>query len=227
MARRKRSFARSRTSPDMGWFLSSGVLINAWEAVAPGVGFGSDPILTFDDIEELSSSMTKDKSDWFIKRVLVDIYVNIAARGAENSAASRMVDIALFTAPELQVETWNLDPSEIHQPAFWDITRRMIRTYNRPAYDPFEPMIDETNGGRVAVTSASGTAPADRRFDAGWGYWGPNYVHDDFTVSNAGLVPESSFFIAMSNASVGPGYFPGDQVAAYWSTRVLLQKRRG
>jgi len=224
MARRKRVF--KRTSPDMGWFLGAGVLINAHGDPA-GNSFAQDVIMTFDDIDELSSAMTKDKSDWFIKRILVDVYGAIATRTDGATAGSRMVDYAICTANDLQMLEWDANPSEIHSPGFWDLTRRVIRTYNRPVYDPFEPMIDEGNGGRLAVISQSGTAPGDRRFDAGWDYWGPSYIHDDFTVSSAGLVPESSLYIAMSNAAVGPGYFPGDQVAAYWNARVLLQKRRG
>lgn len=214
---RKRRF--KQTSPDMGWIVTRGNISGTVDVLSQELN-SSDEVFNFTDIDELDSVMSKDKSDWFIKRVLFHGYPYLT-RSATTSLPYRICSVALHTSMDPLNQSMNASDVPIMSAPWYDSTMRILRTYNRPLYDAWQPAT--TEGGRL-ITIADDIEV----YDSVQSIWGPSHIQDDFTVSNAGLVNDSSMFVSLSTCNIGgPSYSSGDTIALFWTLQVLLQKRRG
>lgn len=218
MARRKRYFRR--TQPDRGWFVSSNDL-----TFTVGGSFSVVNVVNVFDFEDITADdlVTQDKSDWFIKRVIVDAYP-VVGRQTATSAPARIWGLGLGTLQDDVALSWDLSvltTDQIFSADSMDRWRRTFRLYNKPVYATWNPA---TVSGQLAVDEAAAT---NQLYTAD-SPWGDSAVHDDFEVSNAGLVPDSGMYAVIGTAP-GPSNYDwasGDTLTVQCYTRTLLQKRR-
>lgn len=221
MARRRRKGRFKRTTPDMGWWVSDESLSFEKTGIPSALDFST--VFEFDDIDSDDSLITQDKSDWFIKRVIVDVYPQLL-RNNPLGGPARIWQCAIGTMEFSNADFLTNSPLPILNAGFYERWRRLFKTYTRPVYTPWLPALS-TNGTLATQSDDTPVAVADATTP-----FGPSSIHDDFSVSNAGLVDNSGLVIAITSTDTapGPGYFwqADDSMTAVAYVRVLLQKRR-
>lgn len=114
---------------------------------------------------------------------------------------------------------------EVLDPTTYERWRRLFKTYTRPVYRTWEPKLD--SNGRLFTWDAMGSPVETNASDSPWGI---SSIHDDFSVSNAGLVDRTSLYLAISSDAIAPAdryeWIDGDRLVVAAYVRVLLQKRR-
>lgn len=220
MAKRRRRGRFKRSSPDMGWWTSQEELNLTY---APGGALSFSTVFDFDNIDSDDALITQDKSDWFIKRVILDLYPVLGRPSSPTSGPARIYEAAVGTMDLSKAADLVNSPEEILAPDFYERWRRLFKTYTRPVYATYTPAL--SSGGLLVQTSGM---PAE--VNVADSPWGPSSIHDDFSVSNAGLSHESAMFVVVSTTETPPStsydWISGDTLAASAYVRVLLQKRR-
>lgn len=204
----------------MGWFVGSDEIQFTVDDSSPGLGSNWQQMFGFADIDSDDALIAQDKSDWFIKRVLLDAYP-VLTRADEISAPARIYSLAIGTIP-VPSSSGAIPGSDIFTSTAYDYWRRLFRSYSRPVYAT--TLVGLADNDTSVVTSA-GPATSKTVADSPWG---PSSVHDDFEVSNAGLVHNSGLIVAASTA-LGPSVYTWDEndiLTVFVQWRVLLQKRR-
>lgn len=204
----------------MGWFVGGDELQFTVDGSSPGLGSNVQAMFGFADIDSDDALITQDKSDWFIKRVILDAYP-VLTRADEISAPARIYSFAVGTIPPPGNATV-VPGSDIFTATAFDFWRRLFRSYSRPVYAT--TLVGTADNDTSVVTSA-GPATSKTVADSPWG---PSSIHDDFEVSNAGLVHNTSLVCAASVA-LGPSVYTWDEndiLSVFVQWRVLLQKRR-
>lgn len=233
MARRRRRGRFNRISPDMGWWVDTGDLsfIRANPNGDNGVFGTAVSILQFGDITDDDSLITRDNSDWFIKRVLLEVFPAYSANngGEQPTDAARLWTCAIGTIDNDKLAEWVVNQSHrLFEPDGYEMWARVFRQYNKPVYATHTPKI--VTGSAFTGAEAVNTSSTENYvYRVQTEPWGPSAIVDDFTVSNAGLRPEQSVSLAigdLSGPTVGYSWDPGDQLLIRWCTRILLQKRR-
>lgn len=220
MARRRTRWRRNRQSPDMGWFISEDEVFLNPDGVSK-----SDAILElfrFDDIDSDQAGIGKQKSDWFIKRVIVDVYSHFNAGGTWGQfAGCGFLAYSMGTMTGEEVDSVNIGLGDQMSADGYDQWSRLFRTWTRPTYRPSHFPVESTG-----ALSAKPSGPQDYRASALW--FGESYIRDDFQVSNAGLRPEDIvvMWVSTLDTFAARPYLDGDQVAIKMYARTLLQKRR-
>lgn len=218
MAKRRRYFKRE--APDRGWFVQGTDLTFTVTGSAAHVN-----VVNIFDFEDITADdlVTQDKSDWFIKRIIVDAYP-VITRASNTTNPARIWGLGLGSLQDDVALAWDLSAltaDQLFRPDSMDRWRRTFRLYNRPVYATWTPAVVS---GDLAVNEAG----SFNRIEVADSPWGLSAVHDDFEVSNAGLVPDSGVYAVISTAE-GPGAYDwasGDILTVQCYTRTLLQKRR-
>jgi len=180
-------------------------------------------LFQFSDInaEALSGAIAADKSDWFVKRVILDIYLSLGAVGGQITDTARLTEWGVGICTDVvgtDVANANIRPISDE---FFDSCARVFQTWQMPVYlGGVVPYDGET----IAVTNPSTASE--------WGvmapFWGPASAHLDIEVSNAGLRPDQSCELFISQVP-GPGSYnwdASDSLNFNVMYKVLLQKRR-
>lgn len=222
--RRKRKGYFRRVKPDMGWWVSNETL----QATKPasGVGLDMSTVFDFDDINNDNVLITQDKSDWFIKRVIIDAFP-VLERDAQNNGPARLFEFGIGTMEGARAGALITTPQAVLSPFFYEEWRRLFKSYAKPVYATWEPIVDPANLLLGTDEAPLSGAPIINTADSPWGL---SAIHEDFTVSNAGLVSDSALYLAVSTSPLSPtsryGWNTGDSVHVAANVRVLLQKRR-
>lgn len=233
MARRRRRGRFNRIRPDMGWWIDTGYSTFVWQDPNGTNGANGTAVSTiqFDDITDDDSLITRDNSDWFIKRVLFEAFPSLDAATSSAFSPKRLITMAVGTIDNDKLAEWVVNQGhDLFSPDGYEMWARILRMYQRPVYQPYTPKIavDSASTGALAVETSDAETFAWR---ANMMDWGPSYVIDDIPVSNAGLKPEQSLAVAWGGDSDMDINEPfrwadGDTVGMRWNLRVLLQKRR-
>lgn len=220
MARRRRRGRFRRQSPDMGWWTSQEEM-SFTHTTGEALDFAT--VFEFNDIDADDALITQDKSDWFIKRVILDLYPVVGRPSAPTSGPARIYECALGTMDLAKAANLVSSPQEVLSADFYEQWRRLFKTYTRPVYSTWEPTLD---GSILQVD----TTPTNNEINVADSPWGAASIHDDFSVSNAGLVHDTAMFVVVSTTDTAPStrfeWAAGDTFSASAYIRVLLQKRR-
>lgn len=222
MAKRRRRGRFKRSSPDMGWWTSQEVM--AFTSNGTDVALDFTTVLDFQDIDSDDSLITQDKSDWFIKRVLLDCYPVLGRPSSPTSGPARIWEFGIGTMEVTNAAHLIANTSEVLDPLFYERWRRLFKTYTRPVYATWAPALS-TNG---TLATQSDDTPTE--VNVAGEPWGSASIHDDFSVSNAGLVDNSALYLVASTTLIPPSvsydWAAGDTLSVSAYIRVLLQKRR-
>lgn len=222
MARR---FHRSKTSPDRGWVVGT---FTALTGLIEANGNRNEAVTLFDfadiDAEALTGRIEQDKSDWFIKRVIIDCYASVSFDGVSPTDTARVYEVGIGVMPNANVEEFLDTNLRVMTGETFNLWARTFRTYTRPVYAG--ALIPYTEQFAVAVPGSSGGNPASYGVTAP--FWGPANIQDDFDVSNAGLRNNQSCVLLFSVGQATAGYIwdEGDNLYLAGTYRILLQKRR-
>jgi len=227
MARR---FQRSKTSPEMGWIVGEFRSSVAFPDGDPDNNTATDTLFDFADIdpEALTGRIEKDKSDWFIKRVILDWTGFPGMAGTAVYDCMRNYQIMLCTIGlENDIELANGNFG-VFSPESYNLASRVMRTWQCRSYIP---LVNNLGIGSGAIGSV--VVPHDEVTVAGGWTMAPNFgsaaYHADFEVSNAGLRNNQACVI-VKNQSRGPAaaydWKEGDTLFLNMQYRILLQKRR-
>lgn len=240
MARRRRRVYRSRVSPDRGWWVGHEFPSVQIPTGATGGAVDLTTVLTHDDITS-EEVVSQDKSDWFVKRVIVEAFptLYVPQEGAWlESSVMRMWSMAIGVMDSEEAASWVVNGSSpgdiIQSPNGFERWARLFRQYNRPVYrtgvlKTIAPSATTTYDHRLRVeTAAASTPPQDdvRVFGEPYGFAS---VMDDFEVSNAGIRDRQALYVAVG-PNLGPNpYFwqSGEVLSIVINLRILLQQRRG
>lgn len=228
MARRRRRGRFRRHKPDMGWWVSThdvSVLSDGSAAIE------METVFSFDDINSDPALITQDKSDWFIKRVLVDVFPTLGRPTSATSGPARIYELALGTMMSAQAAALVVTPDYLLTADVYEQWRRLFRSYVKPVYATWEPQSEyDTLSNNYGLLTLDGSSVVPAEATTSDSPWGPSAIADDFTVSSAGLVEDSAMYLSVSTSDVAPSarfeWNAGEtlNIAAY--VRVLLQKRR-
>lgn len=234
MARRKRRF--HRTAPDRGWIVgTSNATINFPDS-DPDSNTAYYTLFDFADIdpEALTGRIEQDKSDWFVKRVILNLAAQAVLGGTGEGDTHRFYEWAVGTIGTANAEELNNagggEGYPIIGPEAYNLWSRQFQSGVNVCYHtsilPYAS--DETTGRlRLAVDST------DASLEAGWvlaaPFFGAAMKSYDFTVSNAGLRNNQECGIAITQCQgpLGATNWDGeDFLAIRWWYQILVQKRR-
>lgn len=219
---RKRGFFK-RTAPDRGWYVGDFQFsVTASATPTTAATLNGTALFDFFDINADNTLITQEKSDWFIKRVLVDVFPSLS-RNSATSLPARLWEFGLMTMDDSVFGDLITGIAPVISATVFDGARRTLRTYTKPVYATWEPRMTAAPGQRVDTAGAvTERMVADSP-------WGTAHVSDDFEVSNASLVETSSLYAMASTVLQGPGSYDwaaSDVLNLAGNFRVLLQKRR-
>jgi len=230
----RRRFARSR--PDMGWIVGKG-----------GYSFQTDdgnPVTILDflfdfadiDPEAVTGKIEADKSDWFIKRVILDLYAVAVLDGFDENDSKRFFSIGLSTCGIANGVTITDNDLSVFSPEWYNLQARILQTDVCVAYHTSQiplAMANPSNNFAVATTLMNQSADAD---PVGWvdqaPFLGTSERHYDLQVSSAGLRNNQGMAITIATESpsfnsMGMAWQPADRLTVQLFYRILMQKRRG
>lgn len=221
------------SSPDRGWILGQTAGSLTFPAGDPQWHSSFLTLFDFADIdpEALTGRIEQDKSDWFIKRMILNVAAVAELDGLQGNDVMRLWEwgvgsIAVDAANEIIAN----DPPVIG-PEVANLWARQFQTAVMPAYhQPILPYMVSQPANEFALAVDTPTAPGDM---AGWTLtalpWGPAFRTFDFTVSNAGLRNNQAVGIAIAQCPAPSGYSwdESDVLRFSFHYQVLLQKRRG
>lgn len=229
MARRKRGFRRS--APDRGWIVGHFSANMSFPSGDPDANTIYRTLFDFADIdpEALTGRIEQDKSDWFVKRAILNIAASARLAGLDEGDVMRTFEWGVGTIGVENAASLVANDTPVFGAEAYNLWARQFQTGVQPAYHiPVLPYaaVEGTGDIRLAVTSATGSEAA------GWTImspvWGPSLRAYDFTVSNAGLRNNQECGIAFtqSQSVTGLSWDEGDTLdVAVWY-QILVQKRR-
>jgi len=224
MARRR--FNRSKTAPDMGWVVGT-FATSVVEAAGGGNEASIVSLFDFADVDAdaLTGRIEQDKSDWFVKRVIVDVYAAVSFDGTGPTDVARLWALGLGVVGNADADEISSNNYGVYSAEATNLYARTFRTYSRPVYAG--GIIGYTGDFNIATENVTTGGPV-----GGWSttapFWGDARIHDDFEVSNAGLRNNQSVVAHISLLN-GPGSFDWDVDDVLYlegQYRVLMQKRR-
>jgi len=231
---RKRRFYRKASSPDMGWIVgASGPTNMNYPSGDPDANTAVIQLFDFADVdpEALTGRIEQDKSDWFVKRVILTIKAVAVCDGLATYDNTRFFEwgcgiMGVANATEVSQQNY-----PIFSPETYNLWARQFQTGVMPAYMPAViPYAAAEVSGDVCVQVTTATSSTQ----AGWlmpaPFWGPAMQVFDFTVSNAGLRNNQGCYIAYSQVQEGPANgLNGDEcdlLSVNTLYQVLLQTSR-
>jgi len=225
MARRR--FNRSKTAPDMGWVVGAADLSFAATALDVGSGGASVQFL-FDfadvDADAITGRIEQDKSDWFVKRVIIDAYAAASFTNVTPTDTARLWAMGLGVIGVENANEIGADELSVYSAEATNLYARTFRTYSRPVYA--SALIGYTGDFNLATENVTSGGPSS--YGVTSTPWGGAHVRDDFEVSNAGLRNNQACCIHVS-MEPGPASYDwdtGDVLYIRYFYRVLMQKRR-
>lgn len=217
MARRRNRRWIRKPKADMGWMVGSASMLLVHPG-GGGPGTNGGQLFGFNDIDD-DILIAQDKSDWFIKRLLIDFYP-VIGRASLTTAPARIYQAAVGTMSDNDATFWINNEEVIYDGSTFDHWRRLFRSWTRPVYSTWQPSL---NAASLRTTTSSADANAVVSDP-----WGPSSIHEDMSVSNAGLVADSGVYFFLTTTP-GPGSYDwtiNDQLNGYLYFKCLLQKRR-
>lgn len=200
MARRRRFH---RSSPDRGWIVGQ---TGPTSITALGNDNQTNFYSLFDfadiDPEALTGRIEQDKSDWFVKRCLLNIALSCRLDGLEANDNVRWVEWAMGTiGNENATELESVAGFPVIGPEAYNLWARQFQSGVMPVYMqgliPYASSDGAPDGGLLTIPSTDLS-----QTPAGWlpsaPFWGPAMRTYDFDVSNAGLRNNQSCGIAFS-----------------------------
>lgn len=211
----------------MGWIVGSqGGTVT--ESSTPGNEVNITPIFDFVDVDAdaITGRIEQDKSDWFVKRVIFDIYaaVSFSADPQSPTDTARLWSCALGVAGNEDANAIASNNYGVYSSEATNLFARTFRTYTRPVYA--SALLPYSGSFALAVTDAPPATIGS--FGVTSTPWGPAMIRDDFEVSNAGLRNNQSVILQVG-LEPGPASFDWDiDDILYWQMtyRILMQKRR-
>lgn len=222
MARRK--FHRSKFQPDRGWLIGFNNM-----TMVKGDGVSNTWGLVFDfadiDAEALTGRIEQDKSDWFVKRVLLEAYAAFSTSETTPTDVARIWQFGMGIMNNDSVVEFDNDPLRVYSGETFNLMARTFRTWSRPVYAG--GLIGYTGDFNIATENVTTGGPTGG-YSTTAPFWGESSIKDDFEVTSAGLRNNQSCVFLVSD-SEGPASFDWDEGDVLYVTvnyRVLLQKRR-
>lgn len=224
MARRR--FQRSKHSPDRGWVV--GTFTTSTGLIDPNANInGSVTLFDFADIdaEALTGRIEQDKSDWFVKRVILDVYGAVSFDGVTPTDTARVYELGVGVMGNADVEEFGSQAWRVMSSEVYNLWARTFRTYTRPVYAG--GLIGYTGDFNIATENVTSGGPVGG-YSTTAPFWGPSSISDDFEVSNAGLRNNQSCVVLFSVGQAPASFIwdEGDNLYVAGTYRVLLQKRR-
>lgn len=214
----KRKFYRSKHQPDRGWIVGFNNMIFSPESFS-AIG----TLFDFSDIdpEALTGRIEADKSDWFVRRVIAEVYAAVSFTNTTATDVARVWQLGLGVMPNANADEVTANAYRVLSGEAYNLWARMFQTWTRPVYAG--GLIPYSENQILAaepfpVNSYGVTAP----------FWGASAIYADIDVSNAGL-RNNQAVVWMGSDSEGPGTYdwdPGDVLYLTMNWRVLVQKRR-
>jgi len=229
MARRRRFH---KTAPDRGWIVGAFSNVLNMSNTEP-VTTQTYTMFDFADIdpEALTGRIEQDKSDWFVKRVILNLWLSASIDALDETGIVRTVEWAMGTIGVENANALETDANPLFGSEAYNLWSRQFQSGVMPVYHPgVTPLVISNPSNTFAINSDRSDNPADF---AGWQvnapFWGPAQRAMDFTVSNAGLRNNQVCALAFTLRDDIPvlyGWDPADSLrfAAYY--QVLVQKRR-
>jgi len=183
------------------------------------------------DPEALTGRIEQDKSDWFIKRVILHIKALATCDGLSSYDNTRFFEWAVGTMGVENANSLTADNYPVWSPETYNLWARLCQTGVMPAYQPaVVPYYLEEVSNTTRIGVASGASATSLGYLMPAPFWGPAMQTFDFTVSNAGLRNNQGFYLVYSQVNEGPAtqfnWDEGDLLSVNTHYQVLMQKRR-
>jgi len=231
-----RKFARAK--PDMGWIVGR----NAYSLLCDG-----NPVTIMDfwfdfadiDPEALTGKIEADKSDWFIKRAIVDVYGQAQLAGIEQEDAQRFITLGLSTIGNQNAVEVTDNDFNVFSPEWYNLQARILHTDSMVIYHPSQipyGVGNPSNNFGIANVDMNQEPTEGGATPAGWvasaPFLGTARQHWDLQVSNAGLRNNQGLALTVATHNTGFSnwgmtWADGDRALIQVFYRVLMQKRRG
>lgn len=223
-----------RVAPDRGWVVGHGGPTTLSANGGDNTTYFFD-LFDFADIdpEALTGRIEQDKSDWFVKRVILNIAWAAFIDGLGARDHTRFAEWAVGTMSTANATELQANSHELIGPEAYNLWSRLFQTGVRPVYMPgVIPYSNHNPINELAISVNPLTNNAADNDEAGWlaafPWAGESFVREDFSVSNAGLRNNQSCGLALTLCR-GPQGFDWDEsdtMSVTWWYQVLVQKRR-
>lgn len=218
----------------MGWIVgASGPTSMSFPSGDPDSNTAVIQLFDFADIdpEALTGRIEQDKSDWFVKRVILTIKTICACDGLLSYDNTRFMEWGIGVMGNANATELSAQNFPVFSPETYNLWARQFQTGVMPAYMPAViPYASAEITGDICVQVTTASSSIAAGFNMPAPFWGPSMQQHDFTVSNAGLRNNQGCYIVYSQVNEGPStafnWDEGDVLGVNTHYQVLLQKRR-
>lgn len=228
MARRMRRYRRTtrRTEgPDRAWLLTDFIIDIPIVDIPPEelVPNYAVPLMTFDDITVDEANLSREKSDWFCQRMLIDWIPNMEALEQADTRYSKLYSSMLFTMNNRLAETTNISPlQDIVIDGVYNRAARVLQTGVHPVHAHWNPVISIAQDGELQT---SGGNPGAAQVGLAVAPWlGKEHVHIDIK-PKFGLREDQNLYLGVCPWQK-PDLWPEANVLTVLGTAKLLVQRK-
>lgn len=234
---RRRKFYGNRAKPDMGWVVGHTQVNFNRDGGAGDQNTQVIELFDFADVdpEALTGRIEADKSDWFIKRMILNLYAVAQLDGLNQSDTMRLCSWGCATMGAADATDTGTGDLAVFGPEWYNRCARILQTGTLPVYHPgFLPYGVGNPSNNIGVLNVNGDEiPANGGAEpVGWGplapYWGPSHAVIDVPVSSAGLRNNQVVAFVVSTMDFpGWSWQEGDNLRVKVGYQFLMQKRKG
>lgn len=220
MARRRRRRFTRRVRPDMAWVVGEDDAQMVFNQTDPFLTDVSANLLAFTDITSDFTGVSREKADWMIKRILLDVYIVGTLDQPVTNTPFRVCEWILFTMDQNTASDISVDAGDqVIISNVYDKSARVLQVGTTPAAN--SALFGTTGNLRQSVDDP-GTNVHVGIAHTPWGV--PTRERIDIK-PNTTLREDQALFFALGAAFSGDFWESSDTVNALLSYRILLQAR--
>lgn len=233
--RSRRRFRRQKVSPDRAWCLVEDIVgLTIESVVAQTLEDQTVPLLTFEDITTDEANLTREDSEWFVQRIILDGIPDFQPFTDADNNASKAYEMALFTMNNRLRETTDQPTGQdIIVDNVYNRAARMLQTAVCPVHAHWKPMIHAAGnpvgalGAQIAMTFAEAATSTDTPRMASSPWYGSELVHWDLK-SKFGLKEDTNLYLGIGAFLKDLLWDASDSydLTFAFKARILVQRKR-
>lgn len=227
--RRRRRVFRNRVSPDRAWLIVEDLVeLAVTEVVSGTLEDQSVPLMTFEEITNDEAALSKEDSDWFVQRLLIDWIPNMGSIGASDFRYAKAYEHIIFTMNNRLRETTEQPVSQsVITDDIYNRAARVLHTGVNPIHVHYNPRIT-TQGTQAGAQAVDAGGDDNTIGTAGVPWLGTEMVSLDLN-SKFALKEDTNLYMAIGpfwKDSLWANEAVTYNMSCIFKARILVQRKR-
>jgi len=223
--RRRRTF-RKTEGPDRAWLLTDFLVEIPVTTISPALQLDDQAALlfSFDDITDTEDNLSREKSDWFVQRMLIDWIPNMDALQQADLRYSKLYQHNLLTMNNRLAESTDTGGTQsVLTDNIYNRAARILHTGLNPVHAHWNPVVSIAQDGELQT---SGGDPGAAQVGLSVAPWlGTEHVSLDLS-SKFGLREDTNCYLAFGPWEKADIWPEDNTLTILGLARTLVQRKR-